>query len=312
MKRLCLRILLLISAVVVSMLVVLAWPNRDHNHYLLAFWDKHAILESTPSPRIIIVGGSNTVFNFDSPWISAATGMPVINMGLHAGLGLRFMLNEIRDEVDSADVILIVPEYAQFFRENIEGGRILTRLISLDPKATAYLSSYRQVLAVIKGMGLETRAKLLSLAGLAESPGVYRRDGFNPSGDLIGHERIAADVAALSRQAYEVSELANFNRRSVTEINRFTLSAQNRGAKVWLVFPAIPELNFDRDRINIANLAQRLDELLKIDVLCKPTDSVFPLARFYDTLYHLDPQGREEMSRRVVKALNPNFPKKRE
>ena len=84
---------------------------KTDNNYLSAIIDKHKKLETTNPPRIILVGGSNLTFGVDSKEIQDSIGLPVINMGLHAGLGLPFMLGEIKNEIKQNDIILLSIEY---------------------------------------------------------------------------------------------------------------------------------------------------------------------------------------------------------
>ena len=41
-------------------------------------------------------------------------GVQVANMGLHAGLGMNYMLYEIKPYLRQGDVLVVVPEYNQF------------------------------------------------------------------------------------------------------------------------------------------------------------------------------------------------------
>src|SRR6266436_7071833 len=64
--------------------------------YLAASIDKHHLLVQQPSPRIVFVGGSNLAFGLDSSEIERSLSYHPINMGLHIGLGLAFMLAEVK------------------------------------------------------------------------------------------------------------------------------------------------------------------------------------------------------------------------
>ena len=69
---------------------------RDSNHYLSALQDKIERLESCVGNRILVVGGSNAAFGFDSQCIQQTTGLDTVNLGLHVSLGLPFYLETIR------------------------------------------------------------------------------------------------------------------------------------------------------------------------------------------------------------------------
>ena len=63
----------------------------EQDGYLQAYNKKCQLLEDTPSPRIIFVGGSNLAFGLDSQRIKDSLNINVINYGLHAGIGLKYM-----------------------------------------------------------------------------------------------------------------------------------------------------------------------------------------------------------------------------
>ena len=63
---------------------------------MAAIIDKHAHADSIKAGKIILAGGSNLAFGIDSKQLEETLGMPVVNLGLHAGLGLHFILEELK------------------------------------------------------------------------------------------------------------------------------------------------------------------------------------------------------------------------
>ena len=59
------------------------------DNYLAAVLEKDRLIRSTPSPKIVLVGGSNLAFGIDSKKIEDSLGLRVVNMGLYAKLGLQ-------------------------------------------------------------------------------------------------------------------------------------------------------------------------------------------------------------------------------
>ena len=67
----------------------------EQDGYLQAYNKKCQLLEDAPAPRIIFVGGSNLAFGLDSQRIKDSLNINVINYGLHAGIGLKYMIDDI-------------------------------------------------------------------------------------------------------------------------------------------------------------------------------------------------------------------------
>ena len=298
------KALLLVGLIAGSIAVILWLPLNRPNHFLLATIDKENLLQRTPSPKIVLIGGSNTIFNIDSKLVSEATGLSTVNLGLHAGLGLEFMLNEIRPYVNSGDVVIIMPEYAQFFGDLFYGGRILTRLVTLNPYAFQSVKTWGQYLALIKGTGLEARSKIVYLLGQRTEEETYNRTAFNTYGDLRSEVIGNQSLVKLQVENYEIRPSREINSKCIRELNKFFTQTQPVGVQVYLVYSAIPLekylSNFDR----IWALNQYLKQNLKIPLLFSPDKVLVPANEFFDTFYHLNSIGRQRYTEILIKYLS--------
>jgi len=77
-KVLTFCILFFSSLVVIS--VIYENIEIESNDYIKGMIKKHQLLDSIPSPRIIIAGGSNNAFGINSRLIEEAFELPVINL----------------------------------------------------------------------------------------------------------------------------------------------------------------------------------------------------------------------------------------
>ena len=84
------------------------------NEIVLVDQEKQAHIASLSGRKICFVGGSNLSYGLDSYRVQKHFGIPVANMGLHAGLGMNYMLYEVNLYVNAGDVVVLVPEYNQF------------------------------------------------------------------------------------------------------------------------------------------------------------------------------------------------------
>jgi hypothetical protein len=298
------KALLLLGLIAGSIAVILWLPLNRPDHFLLATIDKENLLHCTPSPKIVIIGGSNTIFNIDSKLISDSIGLPVVNMGLHAGLGLEFMLNEIRPEIKNGDVIIIMPEYAQFYGELFRGSRILTRLVTLNPHAFRYVRTWGQYLAMIKGVGLEARSKIVYLLGRSAEEETYNRTAFNAYGDLKSEGIGNQSLVKLQVENYEIRPPREINADCIRELNKFFIQTQLIGARVDLAYSAIPLEKYlsNFDRIWVLN--GYLKQNLKIPLLFSPDKVLVPVSEFFDTFYHLNQTGRQRYTGLLIKSLS--------
>jgi hypothetical protein len=195
MKKLWQRIFVMIFGVGLGLLplVPLAQTSvASTNSYFAASIDKHRVLHQTPSPKIVFVGGSNLAFGLDSPQIEEKFRMPVVNMGVHASLGLRYMLDEIKEDIHQGDIIIISPEYEQFFG-GLNGGESLLYDLSVFPQGLAYVhspSQYQVILISLPFLIQSVPKRLIGNLLGSRNPdiiGVYNRTAFNSHGDVVAH-----------------------------------------------------------------------------------------------------------------------------
>ncbi|MBI3914738.1 MAG: hypothetical protein HY327_11220 [Chloroflexi bacterium] len=282
--------------------------NSGVNGYLGAIQDKEIRLAATPSPKIIFVGGSNIALGLDSERVEKEVQMPVVNMGLNAGLGLRFMLNQVKPQIKAGDLIVIIPEYEQFYT-HLSGGTTLVEVLALHPPAFAYLDTLeqygvvlREYPAFIQGVGRVIGENLD-----ARDHFVINRQSYNRYGDIVaylGRESIG-DVA--HQTLFAPGQTLEFQTRAVDYLNEFIDFSHSRRANVLVLFPPIPDIQYGQSQIAIDTVYQRLKAGLNIPVVSTPVQFVFPVAFFYDTVYHLNAEGRNARTTRVISEIRQSI-----
>jgi len=84
------------------------------------YWERESLLvkeriaKETPSPKIIFVGGSSTLFDIDAERVSKELDVPSVNLGLHAGLPLSTLLAESKDAAKAGDVMVLTLEHPYY------------------------------------------------------------------------------------------------------------------------------------------------------------------------------------------------------
>ena len=112
----CLKFTALIGLAIFSYLTILyVCLITGKDKYIAVIVDKIRILENVTSPKIIFVGGSNLAYGLNTARVRQAFAMPVVNMGLQAALGLKFILDQDRPYLNKGDIVVVVPEYRLFY-----------------------------------------------------------------------------------------------------------------------------------------------------------------------------------------------------
>lgn len=72
---------------------------------------KDFIVSSINDRKIIIAAGSNSLFSLNSSVVEEKTGLKVVNLSGHAGLGLDFIFHKIKDHINEGDIVVLPLEY---------------------------------------------------------------------------------------------------------------------------------------------------------------------------------------------------------
>lgn len=291
------------------------WP-LDQQHMLAAMIDKHAALADSRA-RILIVGGSSAAFGVDSERISRELSVPVVNLGLHAGLGVEFMLREVAAVATDDDLVILCPEpmlsldgqyKLKCLAESLypPSGAYFERDLNLD--AAIYIERFRHRLSVFR--------RSLFLPDTESSPVIdnrrngdslssdtldalhaswYTRQAFNSFGDHIAH---ANDASPRPLSFEKVSPYESWN--AIFAMNEF---ANGFGGAVFFYHaPLLENVVAGSDAFSAMYQAD-LDRKLCVRQLNTFTDSLFPLELFFDSALHLNGEGRQEHTGRLIAAL---------
>ncbi len=291
-------------------------PIESQHNYLAAIIDKHERLKNTKSPRIIFIGGSNLAFGLDSKQVEDSLNRNVVNMGLHAGIGLRFMLSEVKESIRSGDCLVIIPEYDHFF-SLLDGERTLCELLITYPQAIHYITSREQILNLMRYHSQLLRQELIqwikqkikknkqlwTKADFQKADYIiYQRYAFNAYGDMTNHIHKTYPEPIDLMPILEPPSQPMLN-KSVTTLNEFYSMAISKHAQVFFMFSCIPDVRYFFSKPHIDDLYQFLQKHLYIPIIGSPEDSIFPMTDFYDTRYHLNQHGRSLHTQKIIECL---------
>jgi hypothetical protein len=280
----------------------------DPSHYFAGSLLQTQLLETTPSPRIILVGGSNVAMGLDAELMQRSLGVPVINDGLHAGLGIA-PLRELERHIHKGDVIIVSLEYGMFSsRDIMEGDRaFLSDWIEYSPDRLQYLSNplaetpgiYVTMLQRKINRGVNT---FLLGGSLDETRGVFSGTKFDEEGDFIGHlDQASVPPRKIPSVPYPVSDLED---DIFVFLQDFNQTAREKGAQVYFEAPASRQSNCEATgKAPLTRFFQTFTERSSIRMLTSLEEVCMPNKYFFDTAYHLNAKGRELRTKRLIENL---------
>ena len=293
------KIIIFNILILISCTLILFQPKLDENNYLAAIIDKHKLIETVESPRLIFLGGSNLAFGLKSEELVKEFNYQVVNMGLHAGVGTNYMLNEAKPYIRSGDIVILVFEYDKII--GAEADNTILELLLFYPKGLRFIKK-KQFAIFIKNLPKSLQRRFIGIFNSNINP-IYNRDGFNRYGDLISHEKYIKPFQKLSGGFIIPDYFYNGTDKFISIMNDFNDYVIRKGAKIYFLYPCIPNDVYDENIKNLSKLNKYLRRIQKIKILCSPSDYAFPYDYFFDTIYHLNGKGRDMRVKKIINDL---------
>lgn len=294
-------VFLLLQAALFAALDAAYMHRVGREHYLASFLDKTRRLEQTPSPRILLVGGSSTSFGVNSAALERVTGRPVVNLGLNAGLGLRFMLAQASAAVGPGDLVVVIPEYSLFVRGELVDARTMMLLLRIAPHSARFLPPAKVPQLLDEGLSTVTqrlRTMWSVLRGTYSLDPKYRRQAFDERGDVTAH--LALHSRRGGDQHVSVPMTAEAE-PACRHLEAFGRHASVRGARVVIVPPPIPGDDYAAQEQQVIDLWGYVGRQSGIEVA--GVGNKYGRGHFLDTSYHLTKAGRRAYSRNLIRLL---------
>ncbi len=274
----------------ISVVAVCLVPPSEYfkKSLFYAILDKNKLLEETEKPRVIFVGGSNLSFGLNSQEIKDSLHLNPINMGVHAGLGLFFMLNNVKPYIKEGDIVIVVPEYNQYY-DNVAYGQVelLLTISDANPDFLRLLDRKiisKQIRNVPQMLSWKAKYYIKDISDQNDTVGIYDRKAFNQYGDVFVHWDMP-DEEFSTHLIY-----GQFNYEVLDALNVLKQEVEKKNGKLFIGFPPLLDTVFDEsaDYIKLVN-----DELIRYHFQTLSSPEKYRMSRnlFFNTQNHLNKKG---------------------
>lgn len=307
MKEFILKILLFIGVFgfIIYFTVRLTPPFKDN--YLYAQVYKNERLDTLATPRLVLIGGSNIAFGLDSKRIEDSLKINVQNMGLHGGIGLRFMIDDALPSLLKGDTVIIMQELSHLSSAYNGDPNELATVFYNSTTADWKVLNFDQFLNVLRGTPKyisynwkhyrETlKDKNDDVTDSLEWK--YSSANFNKWGDEEAHRNTLIENKEIKSSKMK----STINKSYVKDFTNKIRVMQNKGCIVYLFWPIIGETAFSLSQELIRNLEKALSEQ-GIFFSNSPTDFVLPDSLRLDTDYHSNGKGVELSTARFIEKM---------
>lgn len=294
------------------------WFVPEGGTYARATIIKHERLASIEGPKVVLVGGSNLAFGIDTLLMQRITQCPVVNMGMNGFFGVRFMLEEVRPTLAAGDTVVIALEYDSFFKSVDGTASNLLLVVKERPEAFAALT-WRQRFELAGAMPYVAQQKILRLIRAAvfglrdailgpdeDAPvesdltsAVETAEGFNAEGDLISH--LGMDWPLAISQGIPADSPVDPG--VIPLLRQFQDDMAAQGVRVMVSYTPLEASFYTRYQSGIDGIEQRMREA-GLNVSSPARDYVYDESFFFDTVFHVNAEGRAMRSERLAQDIN--------
>ncbi len=275
--------------VIIAVGVVLPVTPRAGKSLLFAYLHKDTLLKETENPRLIFIGGSNISFGLDSKTIESRLGLKVINTGVHAGIGLKYMIENTIQYIKKGDIVVLAAEYAHFYRDyNSVSEELLRTILDVAPRNYKLLHA-EQIIKLIPFLPKYALSKFkpTEYIGFRESD-IYSVNSFNEYGDVYAHWNMKKKHPLHPESRFEDA----FNIDVMNNIKNAERIIHDKGGELLVTYPCYQDVSYKNNNKQIKKIADTFRQY-NFTVLGYPERYKFPNDMMFNTVYHLNKRGVE-------------------
>jgi hypothetical protein len=294
----------------------------------MIFIKKELVKAYKGKSKIIVAGGSSTLFGIDADYASKQLGMPVINFGLHAGLRLDKIFKEVNAVVERGDFLILTLEpyyydcavpFSAWQVNNIVGwdheawkdmnylekSRFIS---SVSPTlfASMLLTDFEKKFypsAVSDRLATMDQSKVLSRfnSRVISSSFEYSAYQLDNLGDMQ-----QAEGSKFSGQSFDVKRPLHVCDGTKNNLMEFVNGMREKGVQVYFANTPYIASSVNMDEIEKGE-AGFLEELSAVGVMIdQRKDVFFDRKYFFNTDLHLNTEGRRLRTNAFIKAVRKN------
>lgn len=274
------------------------------NNYQASLVDKVNRLKSINEPKIVLVGNSNLAFGMDSEKLEKATGMPVVNLGLHGGLGNAYHEQIAKLNMNAGDIIVICHTN---FSDTDEISDTGLAWITYDCNDSLWpiirLKDYKTMLLAWPAYLRQSCSLWIRQTGNEEPGGCYSRNAFNLYGDVV-YKPVKGQMDADNFFKKTPLSVPGINDICINRINEFNVYCRERGATLVVAgYPIAYGKYSEYTKEDFRDFQMKLENSLDCEVISDYTDYFYSYEYFYDTTLHLNDMGVEIRTEQLISDL---------
>lgn len=282
---------------------------------------KTARAAALPSPKLVFFGGSNVRFGLSCELAERETGVPCVNAGFLADVGIDLMATKFEPLLQPGDVVYIPLAYEQYLwdRDFVETQRDAAYLFAHDRETLLRMPRSRQLHALfhfdLPYLVSAVAENILAAAGLRRQAGgtrAFSAGNLNAWGDETGHtaEQGLVFEALIAASPWKLPPLASFTPEDhfyTQSLERFIVRMREHGVVVVGGLVQVAD-----DVVIDPRIVERVRAIYErngAEFIALPNRSQYPRSCFFDSVYHLNEECQRRHTLEMLPALRPWLPR---
>ena len=276
--------------------------------------------------KIVVAAGSNVLFGLDTVKLANDFGVPVINLGLHAGMSLEMILDVADKAVNDGDTLILPLEESMYSEHSITDWQV-RNIIAWVPEVWNKLDWQKRIEAIVAigpgilGELMLTRIKQIVYPASLDDRLVSLDEGlvlekFDPNVEIkkfhysayhldsLGNMRKAEGARYHGRPSSSPEENIVMSEKSLKNLSGFVKKMHANGVSVYFSHtPYVSSSLYNMDAIKRSSEKFREDLALIAPVIDDKQDLGYERKYFFDTALHLNHEGRAINTERFRNAV---------
>lgn len=313
-------ILIFFSLVLVNIVIVypaifylqLGAP-AERSRYIYEWLDsKKQYAESINSQKLLIISGSSTLFGVSAETIEHECKIPTVNMGSHAGLGLKYILYNAKKVINEGDIVLLPLEYDEYKEVERYGEEYLNYISDRDSEYFINKNAFEKMEFILSMNPIDilygVKAKIRPDSQIING---YDRKYLNRNGDMTNNsieKKLNDNILWKQMPKFEFGNQEYPSKESKQCLEDFLAFCKEKNVKVFVTYPAYlyHAKSFEGQDLKAIN---EINEFWKqqnnVVVLGTYKEFLYDVSDFYDTIYHLNNVGKEKRTKQLINYLIP-------
>lgn len=283
-------------------IVTFAVPDQFASSYQRALVYQYDYYKTLGQNKVVFIGNSSLSFGFDLDLMEERTGRPCAILGNHAGLGLPYLLNMSKSNLQQGDIVVI--EYSN--ADTIGSELLLTGLGNR-------LDMYRFINPqdwddIVRSYGTYFTKKLnYWQTGGYHAEGAYSADAYDKRGNMsIYRGECTIPYPFTDEVARDYSWMnfyTDYDLDFIRVLNQYVASCKSIGAEVYFTRNCYLDESVKSTEEEILASDRALAELLDAPLMSNTLDYIFGREYMYDRIQHCNTAGARKRTEQLFQDL---------